>query len=156
MFDDLRDLYQEVILDHGKNPRNFRRPDEFTVEALGNNPLCGDALVVYLSMDDEKRITDIAFQGQGCAISMASASIMSELLKGMSVNEAETLYKAFHDICTGEKEADDVLVDFGEETAERLHMLSGVREFPMRVKCATLPWHTLDAAVQGEQEVSTE
>ena len=156
MFDDLRDLYQEVILDHGKNPRNFRRPDTFTAEAVGNNPMCGDALVVYLSVDGDNTITDVAFQGQGCAISVASASIMTELLKGAPVDRADEIYQAFHAICTGEREAEDVLLEFDEETGERLMMLSGVREFPMRVKCATLAWHTMDAAVHGEQEVSTE
>ena len=156
MFDDLRDLYQEVILDHGKNPRNFRRPDAFTAEAVGNNPMCGDALVVYLSVDENKTITDVAFQGQGCAISVASASIMTELLTGAPVDRADVIYQAFHSICTGEREAEDVLPEFDDEIAERLHMLSGVREFPMRVKCATLAWHTMDAAMHGEQEVSTE
>ncbi len=156
MFDELRDLYQEVILDHGKNPRNFRRPDDFTKEALGNNPMCGDALVVYLKLDDDRKIADVAFQGQGCAISMASASMMTEILIGRSVNEAETMFEVFHKLCTGEEPDGDALAAIDEETAERLQMLSGVREFPMRVKCATLAWHTLDAAVKGEDEISTE
>lgn len=156
MFDELRDLYQEVILDHGKNPRNFRRPDSFTKEALGNNPMCGDALVIYLTQDDRGLISDVAFQGQGCAISVASASMMTEILKGRAVDEAETLFHVFHQLCTGEEPAADVLAQIDEEALERLQMLSGVREFPMRVKCATLAWHTLDAAVKGEHEISTE
>ncbi|MBT3558089.1 MAG: SUF system NifU family Fe-S cluster assembly protein [Rhodospirillales bacterium] len=156
MFDDLRDLYQEVILDHGKNPRNFRRPESFTAEAIGNNPMCGDALVVYMSVDGDNLITDVAFQGQGCAISVASASMMTELLTGCPVDRANEIYQAFHSICTGEGDVEEILSNFDEEIAERLHMLSGVREFPMRVKCATLAWHTMDAAVKGENEISTE
>ncbi len=157
MFDDLRELYQAVILDHGKNPRNFRRPDHVSKEAAGNNPMCGDALVVYLTLDDGGVITDVAFQGKGCAISMASASMMTEVLNGMTVEQAETVFKAFHAMCTGDDDsAADSLGDFDEDVAERLQMLSGVREFPMRVKCATLAWHTMDAAVNGEQEISTE
>lgn len=155
MFDDLRDLYQEVILDHGKRPRNFRRPDDATCLAHGNNPVCGDMLVVYLTLDDE-RIQDAAFQGQGCAISMASASMMTEILKGMTIEEARRLFEGFHDMCT--KDDFDVaqLSDFDEDAVDRLKMLSGVREFPIRVKCATLAWHTMQAAVNGEKEISTE
>jgi len=156
MLDELRDLYQEVILDHGKNPRNFRRPESFTKEALGNNPMCGDALVIYLTVGDDGTIADVAFQGQGCAISMASASMMTEILKGRSVDEAERLFEMFHAMCTGEEPDAASIAATDEETVERLQMLSGVREFPMRVKCATLAWHTMDAAVKGEQEISTE
>ncbi len=156
MLDDLRELYQEVILDHGKNPRNFRRPETFSREAVGNNPMCGDALVIYLSLDDDQTITDVAFQGKGCAISMASASMMTEVLKGMSVEKAEALFQAFHLMCTGDDDAPQALDSFDEETVERLRMLAGVRQFPMRVKCATLAWHTMDAAVNGSQEISTE
>lgn len=156
MFDDLRELYQEVILDHGKTPRNFRYPDDFTCEAAGNNPMCGDALLVYLSVDDDKMIRDVAFQGKGCAISVASASMMTELLKNRSVDEADILFKAFHTMCTGDEDVSAMLEQFDDEVAERLQMLSSVRQFPMRVKCATLAWHTMDAAVKGEQETSTE
>ncbi len=156
MFDDLRELYQEVILDHGKSPRNFRYPDDFTCEAAGNNPMCGDALMVYLKVGDDKMITDVAFQGKGCAISVASASMMTEILMGRSLQEAEALYKAFHSICTEDGDTSNILAMFDEETAERLQMLSGVRQFPMRVKCATLAWHTMDAALNGDQEISTE
>ena len=156
MFDDLRDLYQEVILDHGKKPRNFRRPEAFTKEAVGNNPMCGDALVIYLTLDDAGIITDVAFQGEGCAISVASASMMTEILKGKTVAEAENLFDVFHRLCTGEEPAAEDIAAIDEEAFERLQMLSGVREFPMRVKCATLAWHTMDAAVKGEHEISTE
>lgn len=156
MLDDLRDLYQEVILDHGKNPRNFRRPDSFTYEALGNNPMCGDALVIYLNMGDDQTISDVSFQGKGCAISTASASMMTEILTGKTVEQAEALFQAFHAMCTGEDDSPASLDQFDEDTVQRLQMLSGVREFPMRVKCATLAWHTMDAAVNGNQEISTE
>lgn len=156
MFDELRELYQEVILDHGKSPRNFRRPESFTKEALGNNPMCGDALVIYVSLDGDGVITDVAFQGEGCAISVASASMMTEILKGKTKEEAQVLFNVFHKLCTGEEPTDNELGRVEEETLERLQMLSGVREFPMRVKCATLAWHTMDAAVKGETEISTE
>ena len=155
MFDDLRDLYQEVILDHGKSPRNFRRPEDVTCLAHGNNPICGDTLVIYLTVDGDC-IRDAAFQGQGCAISVASASMMTEILKGKTRDEAKRLYKGFHDMCP--KDSFDVseLGDFDEDAIDRLKMLSGVREFPIRVKCATLAWHTMQAAVNGDHETSTE
>lgn len=156
MFDDLRDLYQEVILDHGKHPRNFRRPEDATCLAHGNNPVCGDTLVIYITLADDGQITDAAFQGQGCAISVASASMMTEILKGKTVDEAKRLFEGFHDMCT--KDDFDIarLGDCGEDAIERLVMLSGVKEFPIRVKCATLAWHTMQAAIGGEQEISTE
>jgi len=156
MFDELRDLYQEVILDHGKSPRNFRLLENATCLAHGNNPICGDMLVVYLTLDGEKRITDVAFQGQGCAISMASASMMTEILKGKTTEEAKRLFESFHDMCTKEDFDMSELSDCDEDVVDRLTMLSGVREFPIRVKCATLAWHTMQAAVDGEQEISTE
>ncbi len=156
MFDDLRDLYQEVILDHGKRPRNFRRPDDATCLAHGNNPVCGDMLVVYITLEDDGRIRDAAFQGQGCAISMASASMMTEILKGKTQEEARRLFEGFHDMCTNDDFDPDGLSDCDEDALDRLKMLSGVREFPIRVKCATLAWHTMQAAVNGEEEVSTE
>ena len=156
MFDDLRDLYQEVILDHGRNPRNFRAIDDATYLAHGNNPICGDMLVIYLSLDAGGRIKDVSFQGQGCAISMASASMMTEILKGKTKDEAKALFECFHDMCTkadfdpAEAKACD------QDAMDRLSVLGGVREFPIRVKCATLAWHTMQAAVSGEQEISTE
>ena len=151
MSDDLRELYQEVILDHGKNPRNFHVSDDATNEARGNNPLCGDQLVIYLKLDDAGNVTDASFLGKGCAISMASASMMTDLLKGRSGAEAQAMFDAFHDMCTGEGDGSDL-----DEDVEKLRVLSGVREFPPRVKCATLPWHTMVAALKGENEISTE
>jgi nitrogen fixation NifU-like protein len=151
MSDDLRELYQEVILDHGKNPRNFHASDDATNEARGNNPLCGDQLVVYITLDADGKIADASFLGKGCAISMASASMMTDLLKGRSAEDAQHMFEAFHHMCTGEGE--DVELD---DDVEKLKVLSGVREFPTRVKCATLPWHTLVAALKGENEISTE
>lgn len=152
MLDDLRELYQEVILDHGKDPRNFRRPDNANREAMGHNPLCGDRLVVYLSLDENDVVQDAAFLGNGCAISVASASMMTEIMQGKTKQQAEDLYKRFHDMCTSDGD-----IDFSDdEDVEKLMVLSGVRQFPVRVKCATLAWHTLDAALKGEAEISTE
>lgn len=152
MIDDLRDLYQEVILDHGKNPRNFRHPEGTNCEAHGHNPVCGDTLTVYLKVDKDGVIVDAAFQGRGCAISMASASMMTEVLKGRSVEQAKTLFDSFHRMCTSD-DFDALAAEGGDEDAlERLYVLSGVREFPVRVKCATLAWHTMQAATAGEHE----
>ncbi len=156
MFDDLRDLYQEVILDHGKSPRNFRPLENPSCLAHGNNPLCGDMLVVYLTLDGDGRFEDASFQGEGCAISVASASMMTEILKGKTQDEAKHLFEAFHDMCTKDDFDLSELADYDEDAVERLVMLSGVKEFPIRVKCATLAWHTMQAAVSGEQDVSTE
>jgi nitrogen fixation NifU-like protein len=153
MLDELRDLYQEVILDHGKAPRNFRRPDDANREAMGHNPLCGDRLVVYLNLDDDDTVRDVAFLGNGCAISVASASMMTEIVKGKTRAEAKALFQRFHAMCTGEEELDSAEDD---DEIDRLQVLSGVRQFPVRVKCATLAWHTLEAALKGEAEVSTE
>ncbi len=159
MFDDLRDLYQEVILDHGKSPRNFRPLDNPTCLAHGNNPLCGDKLVVYLTLDADGadgRIEDVSFQGEGCAISVASASMMTEILKGKTRDEAKKLFEAFHDMCTKDDFDIAELTDYDEDAVERLVMLSGVKDFPIRVKCATLAWHTMQAAVSGDKDISTE
>ena len=156
MFDDLRELYQEVILDHGRNPRNFRHANNATCSAHGNNPLCGDMLVVYLCLDDDGVIEDAAFQGQGCAISVASASMMTDIVKGKTVEEANRLFEGFHNMCTRDDFNVAELADYDEDAIDRLVMLSGVKEFPVRVKCATLAWHTLQAAVNGDQETSTE
>jgi nitrogen fixation NifU-like protein len=156
MFDELRDLYQEVILDHGKSPRNFRRIEDATCLAHGNNPVCGDTLVIYLTLNGDEDIQDVTFQGQGCAISVASASMMTEILKGKTVTEAKRLFEGFHDMCTKDDFDISQLSDFDEDALERLVMLSGVKEFPIRVKCATLAWHTMQAAISGEEETSTE
>ncbi len=147
---ELNDLYQEVILDHNKNPRNFREITTANYKADGNNPLCGDALRVYVEMEDE-RVKDIAFKGSGCAISKASASMMTQVVKGKTKAEAETIFDEFHRMVLGEMD---------EETEEnnlgKLKIFAGVREFPARVKCASLSWHTLHAALNNEDSVSTE
>ena len=154
MLDDLRELYQEVILDHGKSPRNFRDVEDATAHAHGANRLCGDQLVVYLKLDDGKRIEDVSFVGKGCALSVASASMMTELVKGRTVDEAKAMFERFHEMCTGEDNGDDSTL-LGDDL-EKLNVLSGVRAFPVRVKCATLPWHTLNAAIDGKDEATTE
>lgn len=150
MFDDLRELYQEVILDHGKSPRNFRTIDDPTCLAHGNNPLCGDVLVVFLTVADGV-IEDVSFKGEGCAISVASASMMTEILKGKTTEEAEGLFDTFHKMCT----VDDFMVEENDDL-DRLQMIAGVKAFPMRVKCATLAWHTMNAAINNKKEVTTE
>ena len=145
---DLSDLYQEVILDHNKRPRNFLRIDSPSHHAEGYNPLCGDRLNLYVQVDGDV-ITDLAFQGSGCAISKASASLMTDALKGRTVVEARTLFERFHVTVT--TPPDQPVEDLG-----KLSVLAGVREFPVRVKCASLPWHTLKAALDREQTTSTE
>ncbi len=154
MEDHIRELYQEVILDHGKNPRNFRHPEDATCEAHGNNPLCGDRLTVYAKVGDGEVIEDAAFEGRGCAISVASASMMTDIVKGKNITQVERLFDQFHKLCTGEVE-DIADPEFAGEI-DKLRVMSGVRQFPMRVKCATLAWHTINAAVQGDQEATTE
>jgi nitrogen fixation NifU-like protein len=153
MNDDLRDLYQDLILDHGKRPRNFRAAPEANHEALGHNPLCGDKINLYVTVDDKGMIEDVAFQGSGCAISVASASMMTEMLRGKSTAEAMRLFDYLHNSCTG-KSADAAGLD--EDAVDRIKALAGVRDYPIRVKCATLAWHTLQAALAKEKKVSTE
>ena len=148
---DLRDLYQELILDHGKRPRNFHVMPEASKHAEGFNPLCGDKITLYLKLDGG-RISDVSFQGSGCAISTASASILTETLKGKTVAEADGLFEKFHDLVTGKSPADQKGLPLG-----KLMAFSGVSDYPARVKCATLAWHTLKSALTGdEQVVSTE
>ncbi len=151
MMDDLRELYQEVILDHNRSPRNYRHPDDATCHARGNNPLCGDQVTVYLKVDGQGIVADAAFEGRGCAISVASASMMTDLLKGKTVVEAKALFERFHRMCT----SDEPVAADGTEL-EKLQVLSGVRDYPMRVKCATLAWHAMQAALAGDEEVTTE
>src|SRR6188768_1603642 len=147
MFDDLNDLYQQVILDHSKRPRNFRVIEGATAQAKGLNPLCGDNFTVYLTVENDL-VKDVSFQGDGCAISKASASMMTEAMKGKSKAEAEKIFGHFHDLITqGGK---------GDESLGKLAVLSGVNRFPARVKCAILSWHALHAALKGEEVVSTE
>ncbi|CAO3359688.1 SUF system NifU family Fe-S cluster assembly protein [Azospirillum melinis] len=153
MMDDLRELYQEVILDHGKNPRNFRHPDDANREAKGENPMCGDRFMVYLTLKDGV-VDDVAFQGRGCAISTASASMMTELVHGKTAAEAEKLFHAFHELCT--QDEPDIPEGVDDETMEKLMVMSGVRQFPVRVKCATLAWHAMNAALHGEASASSD
>ena len=147
---ELSDLYQEVILDHNKNPRNFREIAGADQTADGKNPLCGDALRVYVAMDGDT-ITDVAFKGLGCAISKASASMMTQSVKGKSKAEAEEIFDEFHRMVTG-----DLNIETDKNTLGKLKIFAGVLEFPARVKCASLSWHTLKAALHGEEVVSTE
>jgi nitrogen fixation NifU-like protein len=146
--EELRNLYQEVIVDHSRRPRNFRAIADPSATAEGYNPLCGDKVTLYLKLDGD-RIRDVAFQGSGCAISTASASLLTEALKGKTTEQAQALFDSFHQLLTGSGPA-------GKELG-KLAVLAGVREYPMRVKCATLAWHTLRAALKGERRpVSTE
>lgn len=145
---DLSDLYQEVILDHNKRPRNFRQLEDPSHKAEGYNPLCGDRLNLFLRLDGE-RIADIGFVGSGCAISKASASLMTDSLKGRTVAEAQALFARFHRMVT--TPPDQPVEDLG-----KLSVLAGVREFPVRVKCASLAWHTLKAALERSEKTSTE
>jgi len=147
---DLSELYQEVILDHNRRPRNFRVVEDASRMQEGYNPLCGDRLTLYVRLDGD-RIADVSFQGTGCAISKASASLMTEALKGKAVAEARQLFERFHEMVTSSP--DEAAPDLG-----KLSVFAGVREFPTRIKCASLAWHTLKAAVAGEQNepVTTE
>ena len=147
---ELSELYQQVILDHNKKPRNFRKLESANYQAEGYNPLCGDQLTVYINLEDDL-VKDVGFEGSGCAISKASASMMTQAVKGKSKEQAESLFKEFHSMVIGELD---------EETEDNslgnLKIFAGVREFPVRVKCATLPWHTLHAALNKEDKISTE
>lgn len=147
---ELNDLYQEVILDHNKNPRNYRSIENADKNADGNNPLCGDKIKVYATLDGDT-VTDVSFTGSGCAISKASASIMTQTLKGKTVAEAERLFDQFHRMVTGKLD-----IETDENDLGKLRIFAGVLEFPARVKCASLSWHTINAALHGEEEVSTE
>jgi nitrogen fixation NifU-like protein len=145
---DLNDLYQEVILDHNRRPRNFRRLERPTHHAEGFNPLCGDRVVLDVVVDGD-RIADLAFEGSGCAISKASASLMTDRLKGCTVHEARDLFERFQRMVTSP-------IDQPLENLGKLSALGGVREFPVRVKCASLAWHTLKAALDRQETISTE
>jgi nitrogen fixation NifU-like protein len=148
---DLRELYQELIIDHSKRPRNFKVLEEANRKLEGYNPLCGDKITVFLELEND-RVNNVGFQGSGCAISTASASVMTESVKGKTLVEAEALFEVFHDLVMGKPPAMGKTPELG-----KLAVFSGVSEFPARVKCATLAWHTLHAALQGKGEtVSTE
>lgn len=148
---ELRELYQEMILDHGKAPRNFGTMENFDREAHGDNPLCGDRITVWLHMDGDT-VQDISFEGQGCAISMASSSMMTEIVKGKSEEKVKAMFESFHHMIMGEEPGDGIDPD----DMDRLMVLAGVKQFPMRVKCATLAWHTVNAALVGKETISTE
>jgi len=147
---ELSELYQETILEHNKNPRNFREIEDADKSADGNNPLCGDALRVYVKLDGDM-VEDVAFKGSGCAISKASASMMTQAVKGKTKAEAEAIFHEFHRMVTG-----DLDIETDENDLGKLKIFAGVLEFPARVKCASLSWHTLNAALHGEDVVSTE
>jgi len=149
--DELRDLYQSVILDHYKKPRNYGEPEGSDRHAQGVNPLCGDRVTVHARLDDAGRLVDVGFEGEGCAISTAAASLMTQAVKGMTVDEIQALFQRYHELVTGEGDSS------GEDAVGKLKVLAGVREFPSRIKCATLVWHALRAAIsENGQTVTTE
>jgi len=151
MDNEFRELYQEIILDHNRSPRNFRKMEDATHVLDGRNPLCGDHYIIYLKVIDDI-IEDVSYEGSGCAISKASASVMSQMVKGKTVEEADQYFEIFHKIVTGEVDMTDYLEQIG-----KLAAFGGVSEFPVRVKCASLAWHTLHSAIHGKEEsVSTE
>ena len=151
----LKELYQELILEHGKNPRNLGKPDDFNKDAKGNNPLCGDNVHVYLKLNEQRKVEDISFEGSGCAISMASASIMTDLIKGKSDNEAKEIIEDFLGMIKENPDLKSNLLKDDDKT--KLMCLSGVKQYPMRVKCATLSWHTLVSAMEDDvKQTSTE
>ena len=151
----LKELYQEIILDHGKNPRNQRKTENFNKDAKGHNPLCGDKVHIYLKLNENKKVEDISFEGQGCAISMASASIMTDLLKGKEEKDVKEIVNDFLEMIKEKDEIKSKLLKDDEKT--KLMCLSGVKQYPMRVKCATLSWHTLTSAIDKSQnEINTE
>ena len=147
---DLKDLYQEIILDHGKNPRNLGKFENFNKDAKGHNPLCGDKVHIFLKIDENKNISDISFEGSGCAISMASASIMTDLMKEKKEKEVKELVEDFLQMIKESPEMKTKIINENEKT--KLMSLSGVKQYPMRVKCATLAWHTLTSAMNNSQE----
>ncbi|MDA0338858.1 MAG: SUF system NifU family Fe-S cluster assembly protein [Proteobacteria bacterium] len=145
---DLRELYQEVILDHGKNPRNFGPLPDANREAHGHNPLCGDKLDIHVKLDGDI-VSDVKFEGAGCAISVASASLMTEALKGKTEAEAKALFEKFHELATGDNDISFEQLD----ALDKLAVFQGVRDYPMRVKCATLSWHTMQAALDQQHDL---
>ena len=151
----LKELYQEIILDHGKNPRNLRRTENFNKDAKGHNPLCGDKVHVYLKLNENKKVEGISFEGQGCAISMASASIMTDLVKGKEEFEVKEIVNDFLDMIKEKDQLNSNILNEDDKT--KLMCLSGVKQYPMRVKCATLSWHTLTTAIdKSQEEINTE
>ena len=155
---DLRELYQDMILDHGKHPRNFHAIEEPHCEAVGHNPLCGDKLVLYLTVTEDGTIAEASFQGSGCAISVASASLMTDMLRGKTADQARNLWDYFRALTMGSAFEDADKAKLDEDDVERLQALAGVRHYPVRVKCATLAWRTMEAALdpQAAKKVGTE
>jgi len=148
---DLKDLYQEIILDHGKNPRNLGKFDNYNKDAKGNNPLCGDNVHVYLRLNENKKVEDIAFEGHGCAISMASASIMTDMIRGKEEKEVKEIVTDFLGMIKEKDSLETNILKDDEKT--KLMSLSGVKQYPMRVKCATLSWHTLTSALDNSDQI---
>ena len=152
---DIKELYQDIILEHGKSPRNFGKCEKYTHEAKGHNPLCGDQVHVYLKLNNEKNVDNVTFEGTGCAISIASTSIMTELVKGKSLEAAKKIVIDFLNMIKNTQEIKSN--DLDEDQKIKIMSLSGVKQYPMRVKCATLAWHTLTSAISGKkEEVNTE
>ena len=152
---DLKQLYQDIILEHGKSPRNFGKCNSYTHEAKGHNPLCGDQVQIFLKLNNEKKVENLTFEGSGCAISMASTSIMTELVKGKTFEAAKKIIDAFLNMIKNSHEIKTNDLDDDQKT--KIMSLSGVKQYPMRVKCATLAWHTLVSAINGKKEkVNTE
>ena len=149
---DLKDLYQEIILDHGKNPRNLGKFDNYNKDAKGNNPLCGDNVHVYLRLNENKKVEDIAFEGHGCAISMASASIMTDMVRGKEEKEVKEIVTDFLGMIKEKDSLETSILNDDEKT--KLMCLSGVKQYPMRVKCATLSWHTLTSALDNSDQIA--
>ena len=152
---DLKELYKDIILEHGKSPRNFGKCEKHTHEAKGHNPLCGDQVQIYLKLNNKKKVENLTFEGSGCAISIASTSIMTELVKGKSVEVAKKIILSFLDMIKNTSEIKSK--DLDEVQKIKIMSLSGVKQYPMRVKCATLAWHTLTSAIEEKkEEVNTE
>ena len=152
---DLKELYKDIILEHGKSPRNFGKCEKHTHEAKGYNPLCGDQVQIYLKLNNDKKLENLTFEGSGCAISIASTSIMTELVKGKSAEVAKKIIITFLDMIKNTSQIKSKDLDDGQKT--KIMSLSGVKQYPMRVKCATLAWHTLTSAIEGKkEEVNTE
>ena len=152
---DLKQLYQDIILEHGKSPRNFGKCEKYTHKAKGHNPLCGDQVQIYVKLDNKKKVEDLTFEGSGCAISIASSSIMTELVKGKSLEIAKKIVVDFLNMIKNTSEINSK--ELNEDQKTKIMSLSGVKEYPMRVKCATLAWHTLTSAIEGKkEEVNTE
>ena len=152
---DLKELYQDIILEHGKSPRNYGKCKKYTHEAKGHNPLCGDKVQVYLNLNSEKKVEELMFEGSGCAISIASTSIMTELIKGKNLEDAKKIILDFLEMIKSTTQITSN--DLNEEQKTKIMSLSGVKQYPMRVKCATLAWHTLTSAIEkNNKEVNTE